>query len=204
MNPDQWLVELKQICTDSDWDALSHLRTKTNQRFASALDCEGLSRFYEELVDLALDEAKLSEVRIDSIESFRTSVASALETARSKLPDMPKVKGVYFEYFYDGGDSCLGRVYLCEAYSDEDDGWGAEYYSLDAMVDGPVVSEFLGFDRDFEWDDYMRCVAEEYVNGRFLAAVLEEWTASGITGLPFGFANHDHEMVRAPANQHQV
>lgn len=200
MDTDEWLVELKHICSDSDWDAFSRLRTKTNQLFASTLDYEGLRNFYEKLVDSGLDQAKLSEVRIDKIEAFRSGVASAFRTAQSRISDMPQVKGVYFEYFYDGGDSCIGRVYLCEAYSENDDGWGAEYYSLDAMIDGPDVSEYFGFDRDFEWDDDMRYIAEEYVNGCLLAAVLEEWKGSGITALPLGFANHDHEMVRAPAN----
>ena len=190
MKPDEWLAELEQICSNADWDAFSRLRTKTNQRFASALSYEGLSSF----------DAKRSTVRVDAIENFQSGVASAFRKARSKLAGMPQIKGIYFEYFYDGGDSCLGRVYLCESYSDDDDGWGAEYYSLDAMIDGPEVSEFLDFDRDFEWDDYLRYIAEEYVNGRFLAAVLEEWQKSGITNLPLGFANHDHEMVRAPAN----
>ena len=201
MNPDEWLVKTKQICSVSDWDAFARLRTNTNQPFASTLDFEGLINFYEKLVDSALDQATLSEVQIDNIETFQSGVASALRTARSKLSDMPQVKGVYFEYFYDGGDSCIGRVYLCDSYSDDDDGWGAEYYTLDAMIDGPDVSEFFSFDQDFEWEDYTRYVAEEYVNGRLLATVLEEWKESGITALPFGFANHDHEMVRVPANE---
>lgn len=202
MSPDEWLAELQQICVDSDWNAFSRLRTITNQQFASTLDYAGLSSFYDQLLRMSVSEAKFSEVQIDSIEAFQTDVAQAFRIAKSKLQNVPQVKGIYFEYFYDGGDDCLGRVYLCESYSDEDDGWGAEYNSLEAMIDGPVVSQYFNFDHDFEWDDIDRYVAEEYVNGRFLAAVLEEWKASGITGLPFGFANHDHEMVRACANEH--
>jgi len=204
VKPEQWLAKLEQICSNSDWVEFSRLRKTTNQRFASTLDYDGLSSFYEELIELGLDDEKRSVVRINNIEGFQSSVAAAFGKACSRLSEIPNVKGVYFEYFYDAGDSCLGRVYLCEAYSDDDDGWGAEYYSLDAMVDGPDVSEFLNFDQDFEWDDYPRYVAEEYVNGRFLAAVLEEWQKSGIKGLPFGFAEHDHKIVRAPANEEEL
>lgn len=199
MNPDTWLAQLQQICSDSDWDAFSNLRKTTNQSFSSSFDSEGLIAFYEKLAASGLDESKFSEVQVSNISDFQSEVAAAFQAALTRLPNMPQVKGIYFEYFYDGGDSGTGNLFLCNEYSDEDDFWGAEF-DQDGMIDGPDVSPFFGFDPDFEWDPYQRYVAEEYVNGRLLAAVLEEWKKSGIAGLPFGFANHDHEMVRAPAN----
>lgn len=199
MNPVTWLAELRQICADSNWDALSELRKHTNQSFTSALDSIGLVHFYEELAATGLDEGKWPEVRIDNLLEFQSGVAELFQTAQVKLASMPQVKGVYFEYFYDGGDSCTGDLFMCSEYSDEDDSWGAEF-GQDSFVEGPDVSAYFDFDPDFEWDDFSRILAKEYVNGRLLAVVIQEWQKSGIAGRPLGFANHDHEMVRAPAN----
>ena len=119
------------------------------------------------------------------------------------------MKGICFEYQYEFGEKSIGRVCLCDEYSDETDSWGKERYDLRSVIEGPDVSEFFGFDPHYHWDAFNRHIAEEYVYGRLLAAVLEEWKASGIVGLPFGFASqdhflvdHDHYMVRAPANEH--
>jgi hypothetical protein len=159
-----------------------------------------LIKFYEELAASGLDQGKLSEVRIENIADFQSGLATALQTTLSKLSAMPQVKGIYFEYYYDGDESCTGNIFLCEEYSDEDDFWAAEF-GADGLVEGPNVSPYYDFDPDFDWDPYLRYIAEEYVNGRLLAAALEEWKKCGIAGLPFGFANHDHDsMVRAPAN----
>lgn len=199
MNPDTWLARFREICSTSDWEALAGLRKSTNQRYVSGLDHAGLVSFYEEVLASGLDESKASQVRIEDIGPFRSGVAHAFQAAASRLATMPQVKAVYFEYFFDGGDSCTGNLFLCEQYSDADDYWGAEF-GRDGMVKGPDVSPYFAFDRELEWELFPRYVAEEYVNGRLLAAVLDEWTKSGISGLPLGFANHDHEIVRAPVD----
>jgi hypothetical protein len=195
----QWLDEFRRACEESDWDALEKLRHGTNQSFAERTDYRGIKRFYDEALRLGLDDDKLDAVRIVDTESFQSGLSRAFSVAKSKLDQLSGIKGVYFEYFYDGGDSCTGNVYLCNAFSDEDDGWGAEF-DQGGFIEGPSIIEYFNFDLDFEWDELPRVLAEEYVNGTLFSATLEEWTRCEIRGLPFGFANHEHEIVRVPAS----
>jgi hypothetical protein len=194
----EWLQRLGQFCEQSDWDAMFKFRRDTNQAFAGEMDCAGLKEFYEEVIRTGLDDNKYEVVKIDSVDRFQKGVAETLNAAKSKISTLSGIKGVYFEYFFDGGDSCTGNVFLCTEYSEDDDYWGAEF-EQDGFIEGPSVFDYLNFDPEFKWDDLPRYIGEEYANGILLAACMEEWARSGIQGLPFGFAQHDHQIVRMPA-----
>ena len=199
MDSKEWLRRLDQICEQSDWDAMSKLRRDTNQAFADKMDGDGLKEFYENIIRTGLDDTRYEVVRIDSIDRFQKGVAEALNAATNKLSALSGIKGIYFEYFFDGGDSCTGNVFLCTEYSEGDDYWAAEF-EQDGFIEGPSVFDYLNFDPEFEWEDLPRYIGQEYANGMLLAACIEEWARSGIQGLPFGFAQHDEEIVRMPAN----
>jgi len=193
MDAEAWLIKLAKFIEQSDWEALSELRRSTNQAFASNMDHDGLQVFYDKVIRTGLDDSKHDDVKILSTEKYQSELAEAFRLAKGKIPALNGVKGVYFEYFFDGGDSCTGNLFLCTEYSDNNDFWGSEF-EKDGFIAGPSVFEFLNFDPEFEWENLPRFVGEEYVNGVLLALCCE------IQGLPFGFANHDQEMVRAPAN----
>ncbi len=199
MDAEAWLIKLAKFIEQSDWEALSELRRSTNQAFASNMDHDGLQVFYDKVIRTGLDDSKHDDVKILSTEKYQSELAEVFRLAKGKIPVLNSVKGVYFEYFFDGGDSCTGNLFLCTEYSDNNDSWGSEF-EKGGFIAGPSVFEFLNFDPEFEWENLPRSVGEEYVNGVLLALCLEEWAKSEIQGLPFGFANHDQEMVRAPAN----
>lgn len=175
------------------------LRRSTNQLFAADTNHAALKDFCEGILKAGLDESRYEIARIPDMATFQSALAALFESARERLSSLEGIKGVYVEYFYDGGDSCTANIYLCTEYSDDDDFWGAEYTEQGYFV-GPSVTDFLDFDPEFEWDDLSRYVAEEYANSMLLAACLEEWEKSEIRNLPFGFAQHDASIVRAPAN----
>lgn len=195
MTSTAWLQQMREICAKSDWQALAELRHKTNQAFADSCDFSGLRAFYCSVIEDGLDAAKADVARIDDISGFQTDVARCLAIAKESIQVLDGIKGLYFEYFYDGGDSCAGNLFLCTEYTEDDDSWGAEFEE-DGFIEGPGVSEYLNFDPELEWDDFSSHVALEYVNGILMAAALEAWHGCGIHGIPFGFANHDHEMIR--------
>jgi hypothetical protein len=196
MTPEQWLQGIGDAVRDEDWDAVSALRKQTNQSLAEAGDPDSLREFYLAALQ-SLDPSKSHPLISAYDEHFKAEVRGAISSVVDRVSAEPRIKGVYFEYYCDGteDESNSGNFFLCETYSDTDDGWGAEF-GEDGFIKGAQLPRYFFFDRDFEWDDVSRTVAEEAANGRLLAAVLEEWKLAGIAGMPLGFANHDHEMIR--------
>ncbi len=197
MDPQAWVDRIRSICANGDWESLSQLRLETNQSFAEQADDAGLREFYQQVAELALDAKEREAIGPTDVEQFCADLRNSFCAAKNKV-DNDEIKGIYLEYFYDGGDSCTANLFLCTEYSESDDSWGAEF-EQDGFIEGPQVPTFFNFDPDFEWPDFSRYVAEEHANGVLLAAGIREWKTSGICGLPFGFANHDHEMIRVPA-----
>ncbi len=199
MDPQNWLERMQKIVETQDWEAMSELRKQTNEHFAKTFDYEGLRQFYSTAMRCGLDAERSARLSAADSSQFQATIGKALVGVKAQLAQQSKIRGVYFEYYYDGTQdgSNTGNFFLCSAYSETEDGWGSEFEE-DGFVDGAEIPDFFFFDADWEWDGLSRSIAEEAANGRLLAAVLEEWKASSITGIPLGFANHDHEMVRAP------
>lgn len=196
MTPAQWLQELGNAVNAQDWDAVSELRKQTNQSLANSGDTNELRSFYVAALQ-SLDPEKAHPLLSADDQDFRSALRMGLSKVKDKALADSSIKGVYFEYYCDGtGDeSNAGNFFLCKVYSDSDDSWGAEF-GEDGFIEGAQLPQYFFFDQDFEWDDIPRSVAEEAANGRLLAACLDEWKLAGIGGMPFGFSNHDHEMIR--------
>lgn len=199
MTPAQWLQDLGDAVRAGDWDAVSSLRKQTNQRFAGAGDASGLRAFYLEALQ-SLDPETSGPLLSADDAGFQAAIRPAIASVKERVSADPRIQGVYFEYYCDGteDESNAGNFFLCETYSETDDGWAADF-GEDGFIKGALLPQYFFFDGEFEWDDVPRAIAEEAANGRLLAALLEEWKLAGIPGTPLGFANHDHEMVRLGA-----
>ncbi len=199
MNPTDWTTEMRRVVDAHDWDALSQLRKRVNGNFTSAHDPKGLRSFYAAAIASSLPPDKAATLIDPSTEDFQSTLRASLIVVADKVKAQPSIKGVYFEYYYDGtrDEANAGNFFLCDSYSPSEDEWGSDF-GEDGFVEGAQLPEFFPeFDPDE--DDFSRMVAEEAANAFLLAAVLEEWIASGLVTIPFGFANHDHEMVRTMA-----
>lgn len=197
LEPEQCVAELRHICLESAWERLPEIRRRVGQKFVTELDADGMTCFWAEVLRLGLSKDLAEAVRITDTRAFQAGLASAFETAARKLAGASDIKGIYFEYFVDGGDSCTGDVFLCTAYSSEDDDWASQF-DKEGWIEGPSVSEFFRYDLDGDWDDFSRVIADEYANGRVMAIVLQEWMKSKIRELPFGLAGHDDHILRVP------
>ncbi len=187
-------VETLKTCAENhEWDSISDLTHRLKGEFAIAMDDSGLEAFYTKTIESALDEQWLKRVTIDDITPFENELEKALALAATKTTD--ETKAVYLEYFFDGGDACNANIFLCVKYSEDDDGWGAEW-NESGLIDGPSVNEYMDFDPDFEMQPFEEAVANAYADAILLAAAIRAWKAANISGLPFAFANHESSMIR--------
>lgn len=201
MDAIDWLANVRRLNAAGDWEGVAALRKRTNEDLARGLDCEALRGFYDTALLHGLTSAKgelIREARSQS--SFQASIRPAVDGIKQKLASRPELKGVYFEYYYDGhkDGSNTGNFFLCNSYSPTEDVWGSDF-DQEGYIAGAELPDYFFFDAEWEWDDESRLVAMEVVNGWLLADLVEVWKGSDIEGVPLGFANHDHEMVRVAA-----
>jgi len=186
---------IKASIERSNWEEIAKLQWDTNQQFCDARDVAGLRDFYAQLIAISLDDMKQYALNETKIDVFQAEIALCLSRVKAVLPTLPDAKGVYFEYFFDGGDASTGNFFICDEYSDEDDYWGAEF-SKQGFIEGPKILKYFQFDADPEWDSLSRLVGSSYADGMLLSACIAEWINSDIKSVPLGFANHDSSMVR--------
>jgi hypothetical protein len=200
MNAIDWLTELRRLNGAGDWEAVAALRKRTNEDLARGLESDALRSFYDTAALHGLTSARGELLRSARSPSFKASLRPVIDGIKQKLASRPELKGVYFEYYYDGhrDGSNTGNFFLCNSYSLTEDVWGSDF-DQEGYVAGAELPDYFFFDAEWEWDDESRLIALEVVNGWLLADLIEEWKRSGIERIPLGFANHDHEMVRVAA-----
>nr|WP_086938563.1 hypothetical protein [Thaumasiovibrio occultus] len=200
MTPEIWVEKFKAIFEKSEWEALEKLRTTTNEHFAATFDAAGVSAFYSEVIKLALDAAHQSKLAAANSAGIAEKVQAALKESKDKIHAANgDIKGLYLEYYFDGcPDASALYLFLCTEYDDECPSWAAEF-EQDGVIDGGSLPEYFYVEPDDEADYFSELVIKEYANGQFLAICLEALKSADITGIPFGYANHDNDMIRMPA-----
>lgn len=172
MTAQQWLTQMQTHQNTRNWDAQRGLNMQVKQGFASRLDSQGLDAFYREalrLLDTDLARAALAS----DAKAFEKTIGDVLGTVRKRVQEEEDIKGVYFEYYFDGrqdDDSNSGDFFLCTDYSDDDDGWGAEFKAA-GLVNGSALPDFFFVDEEHQ-GDLETSVLDEAADGRLLAAML--------------------------------
>lgn len=153
-------------------------------------DFDALLRFHGAGLAAVATAEQAERIRVNDIERFRQGFARCLAEGLERARGDPRIKALYFEYFYDGGDASDGNLFLCESFDPEDDAWAADF-GRDGVVLGPSVLPWMHFDPECELLQSTRTVADIYVDANLLVACLREIESIGGIEYPFGFAQHD-------------
>jgi hypothetical protein len=194
VTPKGWVELVESAARRVRWDEIYGPHHEINQRFARERDWNGLELFHDEALHLAASHAEYQNVRVKELAEFEVEISSILRQGLARAALNKKIKALYFEYFYDGDARCNGNLFLCDEYTEQDDGWAAEFDPSDTIA-GPGVSKYLSYDREFTFSPFLQCIARYYVDAMFLGAAIRAWKEVGISGVPFGFSEHDGRMV---------
>lgn len=147
-------------------------------------------KFHTACLTAVAGQEQVERICVKNIERFEQEFARCLREGLEKARRDDRIKALYFEYFYDGGDASTGNLFLCESFDPDDDGWAADFGRAGVVL-GPSILPWMHFDPDFDLPAPLRTVAEMYVDANLLAACLREIDALGGIEYPFGFARHD-------------
>lgn len=197
----QWIDQVAKAAKNQDWDVLTTLEVEVNQSFADKRDWPGVEQFYTEALKGSVKSDVIKKVTVKDIAPFQTGVEHTLKLASQRAAEDSNIKAIYFEYFFDGGDSCTGNAFLCTAYNEEHDEWAAAFDGANGLIEGPSVFEYLNYDPDIDFDPRSNAVASAYVNGFLLAAWGRAVDKQREVKLPMGFAQHDHPVIKVRSNK---
>ncbi|MEQ4619173.1 MAG: hypothetical protein ABN482_14190 [Corticimicrobacter sp.] len=125
---------------------------------------------------------------------YEAALAVAYAEAMARAAGRSDIKGVYCEYFFDGSEGCAADLFLCRAFSREDDDWAANFAHED-VIGGPDVDGLLGFDPDLVWALAPAFVADAYAHVLLLRGFVRAVAVGPSSLLPVGFAQHDRQIV---------
>jgi hypothetical protein len=195
ITPAQWVSRIQAAAKSKDWDVFNDLEREINQSFAAKKDWFGLEAFYTEALMSTVAPKIAQLVKAKDFTPFQTAVEDVFKIASKRVAQNPGIKAVYFEYFYDGGDSCTGNAFLCTEFDENDDFWAAEFEGDDAFIDGPSVFEYFNFDSDIDFESATDHLVRSYINSFLLAAWGRAFEKQVALRLPGGFAQHDHPVI---------
>jgi hypothetical protein len=180
---------LARISDEKEWDKISDLIFDGVQMLVDQRDWQQLESFNDALLKGVLTKKNIKKVvsHTNKLDVFREQITELLTLATAEAEKKPEVKGLYFEFVYDGGDSCSGDFFLCHGYSDNDNEWASEF---EDVIEGMDISEYFSYDPDFEFPPSEDAVASYYASICLLRALAEVYFSSPCK-YPLGFANHD-------------
>lgn len=175
---------------NSDWDSVQAYFLETTQSFIDDKKLVQLGEFFNQLLHnvLTTDHAEKVISHVKNIKSFRDGFQSAYQEALEVASQDSKIKALYFECFYDGGDSSAGNIFLCTSYTDCSISWTSEFIQVIGNI---PIDEYYSFDVDFDFSNQERIVASFYVAVRLLLACFEVQNTINNTLYPVAFADHD-------------
>jgi len=194
VTPQSWVELVESAAKRVRWDDIYGPHHDINQRFARQLDWNGLEHFHDEALRLAASQQQYDNVRVKELADFEATMCNILREGLDRAALKKEIRALYFEYFYDGSEGCDGNLFLCDEYTEQDDGWAAEFDPSDVIA-GPGVSRYLSYDREFTFSTTLQCIARYYVDAMFLAAAVRAWKNVGTPGVPFGFSEHDGRII---------
>ena len=118
----------------------------------------------------------------------------ALRRAVTAVSAQPDIKGLYCEYFYDGGDGSSMDLFPCRSFTRSNDDWAADFHPSD-VVEGPRIQALLRYDPELELDPAPRFLATAYLHSVLLAMFVRVQTRFRLLTLPAGFAQHDFPII---------
>ena len=196
LTPKEWSKAAAKAAMEKDWEVFDKLKIDVNQRFTQKRNWDGLQRFYTEVLQSSVEPDVVKKVAIKNLSKFEVGVERCLRKAVKEAAKDSSIQVIYFEYFYDGGDSCSGSVFLCTAYRDDEDYWASEFDPDGGVIEGPSVFEYFHYDPKLEFDPFTSAVSNAYVDGLLLAAWGRAVDKQGLVKLPMGFAEHGKSIIK--------
>lgn len=197
LTPQQWLNHVLDAVYTRNLDQLPGLEIAIKQPLADRHDWDRLELFFTDVLGLGVRPEIMRRVRIDTLNRFESGIRSAFETAAIHADNDESIEAFYFEYFFDGTDSCTGDVFLCTQYrsaaEDQYGGWAAEFKGI---ITGPLVREYMDYDIGDSSNKAAKILIDAYIDARFLAALGRVLDGLDCVVLPTGFARHDHPLIR--------
>ena len=198
-----FINKVKEYSQKQNWLELSDLAYEINQSFVDSGNIKELVGFYDKVLEssftgksLLLRENKwIKKISNRKYGNFSSAVLEMLKKAKLKLNDNGSYKAIYLEYFFDGGDASTANLYLCSDFDEKDDDW-ASSFAKEGFIEGIAVNSFLDFDPNFKLNEVEEFIANQYADARLLAATIDAWNESKLSNYPFGFAKHDHRIIR--------
>lgn len=198
MTPAEWLSNLRKAVNEKDWNTVSLINKNVKQVLANNGKPDEIVSFFEHALNEVATSETYKKVRINDLSLFEESLRKVFKQGLDRAFSDASITALYFEYFFDGGDACEGTLFLCSAYSEDDDYWAAEFGS-DGDIRGPSVFDYLNYDPGLDFEPVLSEVAEAYADATLMASCIRILNELGVSNsYPFGFAKHDAPIVRIP------
>lgn len=165
---------------------------------ASVKTCslDGLADLLRERVEQAcpIQARQALDSCLEGLPEYERRLAAAYGEAMARAAGRTDIKGLYCEYFFDGGEGCAADLFLCRAFSRDDDDWAANF-AHDDVIGGAEVDALLGFDPDLALAPLPAFMADAYAHVLLLRGFVRAVDSHPQSALPVGFAQHDHQIV---------
>ena len=188
-----WINELQKLIDNEKWVELELLNTRLKQFLINQPNPARMVDFYHQALKQVANSNEYQSVITKQWDIFNSQLESAFTKVLSKNTD--DIKGIYCEYFFDGGDSCHLNLYLSEKCPVEaPQSWGA-YFGNDGVIEGPDVGSIMNFDPYFEFSPISKIIATEYIESIFITKIKGVLNKLQVSNLPVGFSKHDGVTV---------
>lgn len=195
--PQAYVRSMNEAARTRQWEHLSELSRCIYQCYSDKLDWDGLEAFFAAALQLGVPEEVRAAVArtAENLPEILANLAVALDKAVAMAALNAEIRGLYCEYFYDGGDASTIDLFPCTRFDRKDDFWASEF---DEVIEGSLVQEYFRYDPDLDLPPPIDLIADDYLQAKLFAA-LGRLVCERVKGIPFGFAQHDHPIVYVEA-----
>lgn len=185
----QLMQELLNAYQADDWEKANQMVTQITRQYLQQQDSQGLVLFWQNLLKQQSSHTEYEYVLslVKNTDDFRKDIRQLLQKGIKKHQENSAIKAFYYEYFYDGGDTSTGNLFLCLDFNKNDGEWASNFEDL---VHGGLIQQYFADYEKFT-SDISNDIAMKYTHAVLQDIFIQEVKNNSLP-IPIGFADHDN------------